>query len=388
MSPTTASQSPALPPRLFSGLTLREIEQIPVQVSHRTVWLCVRLHTDQGVSGLGEASLGMTTRLPELDTAFELARALPHLSIPAYRARSREFGARNLRCATAVSAVEMALWDIAGRAQGAPIHELLGGQVRTEIGLYANINRMTTERVPAGFAASAVLAAEAGFTAFKAAPFDNFPVGGSADEVRDAEESGIDALFAMRSALPGDAAIKVDCHSFFDVTQAVRIARSLEEAALDWYEEPVPVEQIDDTRHINAAIKQRMAGGELMFGTYGFRELCATDQPHAVDVIMPDVMHCGGISEALHIAAIAADAHVEVSPHNAVGPIATAASAQVCALASNVESLELQWGEVPWRETLLTPPLAITDGRLAIPSGPGLGIEIDERALRAANQGR
>lgn len=369
------------PPDWKESTTLRveSLELVPLRVSARTTWLVIVLHTNTDLVGLGEASLGSRTTLPELDSFFALAKGASPLDIEAYRARGRPLAASGgLAAATAFSAIEHALWDLAGKAHGVPVHQLLGGRLRSEIPLYANINRMTTRRDPKGFAISAQTAVAAGFSSLKAAPFDGFPTTGDPNTVADAIDLGIGCLEAMRAAVGTSVAIKVDCHSHFTQAEAIAIAARLEPVAIDWYEEPVPVANVEATRRIRDAIARRggrMAGGELMFGIEGFTPLL---EAGAVDVIMPDVMHCGGIKEAVAIATLARDAGVAVSPHNACGPVSTAVGLHLCALAPSIESLELQWGEVAWRGDAIHPRELIKAGQLRVPDGPGLGIALGD----------
>jgi galactonate dehydratase len=193
-----------------------------------------------------------------------------------------------------------------------------------------------------------------------------------------AKELGIACVEAMRQAVGPAVAIKIDCHSFFDVDLAIEVARRLDAQQLSWYEEPVAPTNADDTREIKDAITQPMAGGEFLFGVAGFDALC---RRQAVDIIMPDVKHCGGLQEARSIAALAALHGVSVSPHNPSGPVATLASAQLCAGMPNFEILEYQWGEVAWRGDLIEPPERFQDGALAVPDGPGFGIELNDRLV-------
>jgi galactonate dehydratase len=195
-----------------------------------------------------------------------------------------------------------------------------------------------------------------------------------------AVDAGISALFAMREAVGADVALMVDCHSFFDVELAVRVAARLEPLGLAWYEEPVPPEQVENTSRIHSRIRQPMAGGELLFGVAGFAPLTRN---RAVDVIMPDVKHCGGLLELSRIAAMAEADGVKVAPHNPSGPVSTAASIQVCSFLANFNFIELQWGEVPWRRDLLSPPEVFKDGSIQVPERPGFGVELDERVIRA-----
>ena len=348
------------------------MEVLPVIVSERTKWLFVRLSTNVGVSGLGEASAG-DPEIPELEKFYDLLG--DSLSIQAFRrAGLPRAAAGGVRAAAAFSAIEQALWDIRGKLLGAPVHELLGGRLRDTVPLYANVNRMTRNRVPQGFAKSAALARHAGFRAVKAAPFDGFPPPQAPlDTIEAATTEGIDAMLAIRQAVGEDVAVKVDCHSAFDFSRAVSVAERFRRARLDWFEEPLPIDDVEGMAALRDIIDQRLAGGERRFGLQGFLPLITT---RAVDVLMPDVTLCGGVLEMLHIAR-AAEAHgIPISPHNARGPVATAAALSVCAAAANVESLELQWGEVDWRSTLIDPPECVEEGMLAVTDTPGFGIEL------------
>ena len=183
----------------------------------------------------------------------------------------------------------------------------------------------------------------------------------------------------MREAVGADVQLMIDCHSFFDVERAVDVARRLEPQRLTWYEEPVSPERVDDTVAIKRRIRQPMAGGEVLFGVAGFAPLV---QRHAVDVIMPDVKHCGGLLELTRIAAAADVEGVAVAPHNPSGPISTAASVHVGTGMKNLNFLELQYGEVPWRGELLTPAERFVDGRITVPDRPEFGVRLNENAVR------
>jgi galactonate dehydratase len=184
----------------------------------------------------------------------------------------------------------------------------------------------------------------------------------------------------MREAIGPDIELMVDCHSFFDVPLAERVARRLEPQDLAWFEEPVAPDRVKETREIRRRIKQPMAGGELLYGLEGFAELCRNQ---TVDVIMPDVKHCGGLIELTRIAAAAEQQGVAVAPHNPSGPVSTAASVPVCAVLKNFRLLEVQWGEVEWRHDILSPPEQFVDGTLRVPDRPGFGVELNERVVRA-----
>ena len=348
------------------------MEVLPIAVSERTTWRFVRLSTNVGVSGLGEASAG-DPEIRDLERFYGLLG--DSLSIHAYRQAGLPLAAAGgVRAASAFSGIEQALWDLRGKLLGAPVHELLGGRVRDTVPLYANVNRMTINRVPEGFGESAALACEAGFRAVKAAPFDGFPSPEAPDaDIEAATTLGIDAMLAIREAVGDHVAVKVDCHGAFDFSRAVSVAERLHSAGLDWYEEPLPIDDIEGMRGLRDVIEQRLAGGERWFGLQGFLPLITTG---AVDVLMPDVTLCGGALELAHIARAAETHGIAISPHNARGPVATAAALSVCAAVANVESLELQWGEVDWRSNVIDPPERIERGMLTVSNEPGFGIEL------------
>ena len=359
------------------------METFIVQATGRTNWIFVRLRTNQGITGLGEASLGQQTDLSALQEFFALIRDEPPFNIERYRQRGYgRAGAGDRRMATAFSALEQAQWDLVGKALDAPVHQLFGGLVRDRLPVYANINRATSDRTPEGFAASAAAAVADGngFRALKAAPFDGFPPATAGQrEIQAATDLGVACIEAIRRAVGPSVEVKIDVHSFFDVERSIAVARRLEPQRLSWYEEPIPPTRVEDTRTIKDAISQPMAGGEFLFGMGGFEELC---RRQAVDVIMPDVKHCGGLQEGRNIAALAGLHNVAVSPHNPSGPVSTFASVQLCAGMPNFDILEYQWGEVDWRGDLVTPPERFESGAIAVPDGPGFGIELNDTLVR------
>jgi len=372
-------------------LRVTGFELLPVRASERTVWLIVRLRTDAGLTGLGEASdafgFANTTRddaahmEAELRGLFDLVKGRSPLDVESYRQRGLALASKGLVQATAFSAIEQALWDLAGKALDVPAATFFGGVVRDRLSVYANVNRATSPRTPDGFAASARAAVRDGFRSLKAAPWDGFPQAGSPPaRIEAAVQGGILATRAMRDAVGPDVELMVDCHSFFDVALAARVAQQLEPVKLAWYEEPVAPERLEDTLAIRQRIVQPMAGGEVLFGVAGFAGLTRT---RAVNVIMPDVKHCGGLLELTRIAAMADADGVAVAPHNPSGPVSTAATVQVCAGLRNFRLLEFQWGEAAWRRDVLEPPEQFVNGSIAVPARPGFGVELNDRVVRA-----
>lgn len=373
-------------------LKLTRLELLPVRATERTVWLFLRLHTDAGLVGLGEASdaFGFSNTSKQdvariesqLRSFFQLMEGHSPFDIEVFRSKARSTaGQGSVMIATAFSAIEQALWDLAGKALGVPVYTLLGGSTRNSLPVYANINRTTKPRTPEGFAATAKRAVAEGFRAIKAAPFDSFPPKSAPEQrIREAVELGIACTRAIRDAVGPDVQVMIDCHSHFTVAMSQQVASQLEPVNLAWYEEPVPPKQVAATLEIKRSIRQPMAGGEMLFGVEGFLPLCTN---HAVDVIMPDVKHCGGVLEMKLIAAMAAAHQVAVAPHNPAGPVSTAASVQICAGMPNFQILELQWGEVPWRGDLLVPRETFVKGEIAVPDAPGFGVSLNDSLLRS-----
>jgi galactonate dehydratase len=378
--------------RAAPRLRVTGVELLPVRATARTVWLFVRLRTDAGLTGLGEASDAFgfanttkedATRMEsELRAFFELVKGQSPLDVGAYRQRAESIVAKGgLVSATACSAIEQALWDLAGKALDVPTYALFGGRVRDTLPVYANINRATTMRTPAGFAETAKAAVREGFRAVKGAPWDGFPPPGSSPAaIESALENGIACVAAMRDAVGPDVEVMVDCHSFFDVPMAERVAKRLEPVNLAWYEEPVAPERIEETREIRRRIRQPMAAGEILYGVAGFAPL---SRNRTVNVIMPDVKHCGGLLELTRIAAAAEQDGVTVAPHNPSGPVSTAANVQICAVLRNFRLLEFQWGEAAWRSDVVSPVEQFDRGTLQVPSRAGFGIDLNERVVRA-----
>lgn len=372
-------------------LRLTGVELIPVRASSRTVWLFVRVRTDAGLAGLGEASdafgFANTTAADaarmrtELQTFFGLIEGRSPYDVEYYRQRGWPAAQKGLVPATAFSAIEQAMWDLAGQALGVPTYLLLGGKVHDSLPVYANINRAASPRTPDGFAAAARRAVADGFRAVKAAPFDGFPPPGSpAPAIEAATEAGIAAAVAIRAAVGADVDVMIDCHGFLDVDRASRVANRLEPQRLRWFEEPAAHEDVVSALAVKARIRQPTAAGELLFGLAGFEPLI---ERRPYDVIMPDVKHCGGLLEFTRIAAAAAIKGIAVSPHNPSGPVGTAASLHACAGTPNANFLELQYGEAAWRPDVLTPRERFVNGRIEVADRPGFGIALDEATLRS-----
>jgi len=352
-----------------------------VAVTKRGNWQFVRVHTDEGLVGLGEASQGGNDAAVAYVLEQQIAPALAGhnpLDVEPFFQRFQALGAHRSG-ATALSAVEQALWDLAGQVHGQPVWRLLGGRLRPRVWVYANINRSTWDRSPDSFADNARQAVARGFRAVKLAAFDDVPRLDT-PQAYATIQLGIDRVLAVREAVGPEVHVLLDCHSHFNAAWAIRVARELEPARLFWYEDPVPRSDLDGLARVHATIEQPVATGETLFGREGFWELLTR---RALDVAMPDVKHCGGIAELRRIAAMAETAHVQVAPHNPSGPVAMAATVHAVAALPNFSILEYAFGEVPWRETLIAPAETIVDGYYAVPDTPGLGVRLDDATVAA-----
>jgi galactonate dehydratase len=283
--------------------------------------------------------------------------------------------------ATAISAVDQALWDIAGKALDVPVWRLLGGKRRDKVRLYANLNRGTKDRSAQGFADAASRAVDAGFSAVKATPFDevHWRRMDRAGLERDAD-IGVERLVQTRRAIGDEIELLVDCHQRFDLALAMKVAAKTLPLNLYWFEEPVPREKVEAMRHITLHSGHTTAGGEALFGREQFWDYIAEG---AVHVIMPDVKHAGGITECRRIAALAEVKQISVAPHSPAGPVSMMAGVHLAATISNFTVLEYAFGEVDWRSQLTRPAEAIQNGYIKVPDAPGLGIELDEAMLAA-----
>jgi galactonate dehydratase len=329
------------------------VEARSVRVTARTVWTFARLVAQDGSEGWGEASLeGRANEVEAAIRAFTLPVTLG--PVPA-----------DLVKAAAYSAVEQALWDLSARNADRPIAELLGGARCERVPLYANINRGTTDRSLAGFAARAAEAAALGFGAIKIAPFDNL-------------QEGYARIGAAADAIGGRAELQVDCHWRFDEARAHEALGECARLGVTWFECPLP-----ETPEHFAAIKRlrgkanaagmRLAGAEQFIGTAGFRPVL---EQGLYDVVMPDVKYAGGLAECLRIAELAARHGVACSLHNPSGPVCHAHSLHASAAMESNERLEYQHGETPLFYEIAPGLAAPVGGSAALP-GP---ISIRENA--------
>lgn len=333
----------------------------------------VKIECDDGCVGWGEPTLEGHARTA--CTAVEqFARQLigenplriEHLYQVLYRGNFYRGGPL---LTSAISGLEQALWDICGKVRGAPIYELLGGPVRDRIRMYVHGGG----RTPAEAAASALKAKEAGFTCLKTGMTPHPPRLVDTPAVADEVAA---RLAAMRDAVGADFDLAIDCHGRLSPAMAVRLCDAVEPMRPLWVEEPLMCENIDALALVYRKVRVPLATGERLYTRHGFRPLL---EAGACDILQPDVSHAGGILECRKIAAMGEAYYLGFAPHSPLGPVALAACVQVDAATPNF--LIQEHTAASLGEGLLKEPLRITDGYLELPTGPGLGIEIDEDKL-------
>ncbi|MBI4661917.1 MAG: galactonate dehydratase [Verrucomicrobia bacterium] len=352
-------------------------------------WIFVKVLTDQdGLWGWGEATLEWHTRsvigaiedLSHLLIGQDPTR-IEHLWQIMYR--QHFWHGHGVIRGTAISGIDLALWDIMGKIHGVPCHKLWGGPVRDFIRLYCHLGGgkmedfyCTSPADASRFADLARRAVEEGFTAFKSmAVPETMPLEGL-QPIRYAET----CVRAMREAVGDGIDIMVDCHARPSPRMGLLFAKALEPYHLYWFEEPCWPEVMDDIALIQRAVKTPIATGERLVGIHAFRELL---EQRAASVIQPDITHCGGFSEARRIAAMAEAYRVAMAPHNPQGPVSTAASLEFGFATPSYIICETVHADVPWRQDVVREGFTLEkSGRLVRPNTkPGLGVEIDEKEV-------
>ncbi|MHB8901230.1 MAG: galactonate dehydratase, partial [Thermoguttaceae bacterium] len=346
---------------------------------YRTNWVFVKVETDEGISGIGEATLEMKEKTVET-AVLELRDYLlgkdprqieRHFHVM-YRDSYWRIGPVLM---SALSAVEMALWDLSARELGVPVHRLLGGKCNDRVKAYANA-WFAGAKTPEAFAAKAREAVARGFLALKWDPFGSAYMNISGKEL----DHALAVVGAVREAVGSEIDLLIEGHGRFNVPTACRIARELEPMRPLFFEEPVPPDNLDALADVRSKSPVPIAAGERLYHRCQFRELF---EKRAADFIQPDLSHAGGLGECKKIAAMAEAYHLAFAPHNPSGPVANAATLQLAASTPNFCLLETMATDIPWRKDLTTEKLVFKDGYFEIPDGPGLGIELNEEAFAA-----
>lgn len=350
----------------------------------------VQITTDDGLTGWGEvttypgpvANRAICSVISEIEGIIkgDDASRIEALWQKIFRAFTY-MGTRGATTAV-VSGIDIALWDIRGKALGLPVYELLGGAVRDDILLYTH---PPTAQNPEQSARDALDIAATGHTALKTDPFAPEMQGKGTAYLdgqisAEAEALGVEIVAAIRDAVGPEFEILIDAHGNYNVPTAIRLANALEPYDITWFEEPVPVESRHALRQVREQVGVRISIGERIHTRFDFVPVFENE---LADFVMPDVTWTGGISELKKISTMAEAYYVPVSPHDASGPINVLAGAHVMMTTPNFYRLETSRARLDGYNAFIEEPLNVRSGRLIMPDRPGLGIEMNIDYLEA-----
>ncbi len=334
-------------------------------------WVIVKVDTDDGISGLGEAT-GITSA-PMAAEAKEVARFVMGMDPrePLRVADALDKGT-NLSIKPANCAIEIACWDILGKSLGAPVWRLLGGRLHDRLRVYAN-GWYTCPRDPAAIAERAAEVTAMGYTALKFDPFGKAYLELSHTE----EKLSLAIVRAVRDAVGEEVDLLIEGHDRFSTATAIRLGRALAEFRPMWFEAPVHSYNIQATVEVARAIPVPVATGERLQYPSEFSALL---QSGAVGILQPEPLRCGGISGALRVAALARAHEAQIACHQAQSPLNTAVNAHLHATMPHFLIHEcFDDFLVPWASDVFRGVPKVTDGCLTVPDAPGLGVDFDEK---------
>ena len=354
-------------------------------------WTLIKVFTDEGLTGIGEA-----TNWPGSPLVLEACRhvaerlrgedatRIDYLWNKLYR--DLHWLGQAGPVLSAISAVDIALWDIAGKRTGLPVYELLGGAYRKRVELYANYWFLEGDGSAEDYASNARQMKAEGFTACKFDPFAHVSyrygddLSTSLSLTPEQKQLALDRLDAVRQALGPDFPIAIETHAMLNGPTAIEMAHRIAAMGIQcmWYEEPAGPEFPQEIAEIRRRIPLPVCVGERLHSRFMCRPVL---ELHATDFLMPDVVRCGGISELRKIASLAECYNVPIAPHNPNGPISTIASAHVAAAIPNFFRQEFMLRDVPWRDRILDRPLPVADGYYRLDERPGLGFELVESEI-------
>ena len=335
-------------------------------------WLFLKMHTDAGLVGLGEPilegrALTVAQAVAELEPYLigkDPTRVVYHWQAMYKHAFYRGGGIMT----SALSGVEHALWDLTGKALDVPVYKLLGGPVRDRVRIYAHAGGPTPEEA----AKSARDAVARGFRALKTGASWKRPA--RIVETPAFIDGVVERFAAMRAAVGGEIDIAIDFHGAINPQTSAMLIKALEPYQPMFIEEPVQCQNVDVLADLARKTHLPIATGERLFTKWAFREVL---EKRAASVLQPDIAHAGGIFEGRLIAGMAEAYYAAIAPHCPLGPIALAACVQLDACTPNFVAQE----HVSLGDGYLREPFRVHDGYLDLPTGPGLGIELDEVAM-------
>jgi galactonate dehydratase len=343
-------------------------------------YLFIRLTTDTGLTGIGEASLEWQEKTVEtLCHEWVKGRVMgcdPFDIEAVVGGMIRDQYQGGATVMTAISGTEIALWDLLGKACGQPVYRLLGGRCHDRLPAYAN-GWYGQARTPEQFAKQARAAVARGYGALKFDPF-----GVAWKELGEAQaEAALKIVAAVRAAVGPQVGLMIEFHGRLAAGAAIDMLRRLEPLRPVWCEEPVAPESLDLLAEVKRSTRLTLSAGERLYTLADFYRLIAL---RAVDVVQMDVAHCGGILVSKKIAAMAAVQDLRIAPHCSVGPVALAAALHVDASTPNF-MIQEAFGEfdVPWRNDLVNGWNPVRSGAFVLPEKPGLGLELNEDEIAA-----
>lgn len=362
-------------------MKVTHIETFVVGTDWRNLTIC-RVHTDEGLTGVGESRIpnhaqALVGYLQVAADRHLVGRDPFDTESLILRMRRDDYSRPGEIMSSGMAMLEMACWDIVGKALQQPVYRLLGGAVRDRIKAYAN-GWYRVERTPEQFHEAAKAVVAKGYRALKFDPF-----GPGYYEIDWAEQRRVVALVeAVRDAIGPDVEILLEMHGRFSPVQAVQIIKLLEPFGLGWAEEPVPPENLAALAKVRADVPGvTIATGERIHARHEFRELF---ELQAADVAQFDITHIGGLLEAKKLAAHADIHYVTIAPHNVGGQISTAANLHLAACTTNFRIQEYfnDFAD-PWVQDTAPGLPPVVDGYFALPTAPGLGVELDLDVIAA-----
>ena len=342
-------------------------------------WLLIRIHCEDGTVGIGEGGVHgwqrPTKTMIETMEPYLLGKD-PHQIEHHYQWLYRSSHFMGSVVQGALSAIDIALWDIKGKRLGVPIYDLMGGKTRDRVRCYMHVGAPQDNDTAEGLAQDALNAANEGFTAVRFSPFPkdyylHRSYSGWADEA-------VNRVGAVREAVGPDVDICVEIHRQMNPAESIWLGRRLEQFSPFFYEDPMLPDSPAIMGDVAEACNIPIATGERFTTIYEYQQLL---EAKAASYIRPDLCLCGGLSGCKKVAAMAEAHHVRVIPHNPLSPVSTAACVQLDACIPNFALQEYTGESEPPKSDLLLNPLDLTEGYLTVPEGPGLGIELNEAAL-------
>jgi galactonate dehydratase len=343
----------------------------------RTNWTFIKVETDEGLYGYGEASLG--TQEMALSGCIEDLKRLvigrnpleiEKMCFEIYRDIYWKGGPVLM---SAISGIEMAMWDITGKYFNAPVYALLGGKIRDKVKMYANA-WFVGAKTPEEFAQKAKDTVALGIKALKWDPFGKAHMTISNKEM----EQAVNIVGTVRDAVGPYVDLLIECHGRFNPYTAINISRELAQFKPMLMEEPCPPDNFDAMAKVREKSTVPISGGERVYTKFGFQDYFSKK---AVDIVQPDIFHTGGIMESKKVAAMAEANHIPVSFHNPSGPISNAAILQLAACVPNFLIHEIMLTDGIFRKNMSDEEVVFDDGYIMIPDKPGLGIELNEKEI-------